>query len=179
MQQPPRVNPLLRVESNTDDPPDLEDEIEVQEIEQNAELCKPGPPPPPPRQNKHKSTPSTNRVNSRYFLRDKPQALQRLLAYVRSAQPSKPALLTAEDLRVSKEIFSKMHVTNHETPTHQEPYYRPILDDHPTELLSQYAKTRECLPRTQELQSLNAVYDPTSGAYLEYRELLKTKEKNT
>ena len=55
---------------------------------------------------------------------------------MRSAQPSKPILLTVEDLIVSKEIFSKINITNHETAANQEHYCRPIIDDYPTELLS-------------------------------------------
>ena len=104
-----------------------------------------------------------------------------------------PTLDTKLDLKVSKEIKSKMNLTHYDTTFGQDDNHLLILDDHPTTFLQLHQtkpqpettqpppqpKTIQQQKQPDAAQQANAVYDPVSGAYLKCRELFKTVEKDT
>ena len=93
-----------------------------------------------------------------------------------------PTTDTASDLNFTEEIISKLNITNHDQKMKYDDNHLHIIDEHPTVILSQWTKklTNEFNANDPKPSTncANAVHDPVSGAYLEYRELLKTSEKD-
>lgn len=78
-----------------------------------------------------------------------------------------------QDLVFGTDITSVMNNTYYHLCLNQDDNHLPVLDMHPADLLKLYSKTHA----NQDTQmQINSVHDPTSGAYLEYRELIKTEQ---
>ena len=170
---PPTPLPRVPVPC-TDDPPELENESDddehdyanvsfIESKQDKASLSL-----PPPMHERH---------NSRCNLR--PPKPRHVAALCKQVTPSTPTTDTSQDLRFTPDITNKLNITCHDQNMMTDDNHLPVLDEHPTKLLSHWSQPSAPPTTTskQTMNSANAVYDPISGTYLEYRELLKTSEK--
>ena len=119
------------------------------------------------------------RHNSRCDLR--PPQPRHIATPCKNGTPVAPTTDTSHDLKFTKEIIIKLNIRYHDQNMQQDDNHLSMIDEHPLELLAQWTKQSKNTNNRSETQpttqSAKEVHDPVSGAYLECRELLKTKER--